>query len=90
MLKYKEDIENKEQSKTKDVNLINTSFKDLSIIKSGDEPGLENISFTKNLDKYVANIGDGDVDINTGDNDNNNKEIFIENENKLNISFNDI
>ena len=90
LLKYKEEIENKEQSKIKDVNLINTSFKDLSIIKSGDEPGLENISFTKNLDKYVANIGDGDVDINTGDNDNNNKEIFIKNENQLNISFNDI
>ena len=59
-MRYKEDIENKEQSKIKDVNLINTSFKDLSIIKSGDEPGLENISFTKNLDKYVANICDGD------------------------------
>ena len=84
LLKYKEDIENKEQSKIKDVNLINTSFKDLSIIKSGDEPGLENISFTKNLDKYVANIVDGDSG------DNKKKEIFIKNENQLNISFNDI
>ena len=84
LLKYKEEIENKEQSKIKDVNLINTSFKDLSIIKSGDEPGLENISFTKNIDKYVANIGDGDIG------ENKNKEIFIKNENQLNISFNDI
>ena len=68
--------------------MVNTSFKDLSIIKSGDEPGLENISFTKNLDKYVANIedGDGDVDINN----NKNKEILIKNENQLTISFNDI
>ena len=88
LLKYKEDIENKEQSKVKDVNLINKSFKDLSIIKSGDEPGLENISFTKNLDKYVANIEDGDVDIDI--NNNKNKEIFIKNENQLNISFNEI
>ena len=84
LLKYKEDIENKEQSKTKDVNLINTSFKDLSIIKSGDEPGLENISFTKNIDKYVANIDGEDIG------ENKNKEIFIKNDNQLNISFNDI
>ena len=90
LLKYKEDIDNKEQSKVKDVNLINTSFKDLSIIKSGDEPGLENISFTKNLDKYVANIGEGDMDINCGENKDKNKEIFIKNENQFNISFNDI
>ena len=90
LLKYKEDIDNKEQSKGKDVNLINTSFKDLSIIKSGDEPGLENISFTKNLDKYVANIGEGDMDINCGKNKDKNKEIFIKNENQFNISFNDI
>ena len=90
LLKSKEDIENKEQSKIKDVNLINTSFKDLSIIKSGDEPGLENISFTKNLDKYVANIGEADVEINAGEDKDKNKEIFIKNDNQLNISFNDI
>ena len=65
LLKYKEDIDNKEKSKGKDFNLINTSFKDLSIIKSWDEPGLENVSFTKNMDKYVANIGDGDMEINS-------------------------
>jgi hypothetical protein len=85
LLKSKEEIENKEQSK-KDNNLINTSFKDLSLIKSGDEP--ENISFTKNLDKYVVNIGGGDNDINN-ENNNNNK-ILIKNENQFNISFNDI
>ena len=85
LLKTKEDIDNKDQYKLKDVNLINTSFKDLSIIKSGDEPGLENMSFTKNLDKYVANI---DGDINNKENKNN--EIFIKNDNQLNISFNDI
>ena len=85
LLKSKEEIENKEQSK-KDTNLINTSFKDLSLIKSGDEP--ENISFTKNLDKYVVNIGGGDNDINN-ENNNNNK-ILIKNENQFNISFNDI
>jgi hypothetical protein len=90
LLKSKEDIDNKEQSKIKDVNLINTSFKDLSIIKSGDEPGLENISFTKNLDKYVSNIGEADVEINTGEDKDKNKEIFIKNDNQLNISFNDI
>lgn len=90
LLKYKEDIDNKEQSKGKDVNLINTSFKDLSIIKSGDEPGLENISFTKNLDKYVANIEEGDEDINSGESKDKNKEIFIKNENQFNISFNEI
>ena len=92
LLKSKEDIDNKEQSKIKDVNLINTSFKDLSIIKSGDEPGLENISFTKNLDKYVSNIGEADAEINTGEDKDKdkNKEIFIKNDNQLNISFNDI
>lgn len=85
ILKSKEDIENKDQSKLKDVNLINTSFKDLSIIKSGDDPVLENMSFTKNLDKYVANI-EGDIN----NDENKNKEIFIKNDNQLNISFNDI
>jgi len=85
LLKSKEDI--KEQSK-KDINLINTSFKDLSLIRSGDEQGLENISFTKNLDKYVSNIDGGDNDINNEENIN--KEIFIKNENQFNISFNDI
>ena len=91
LLKSKEDIENKEQNKSKEINLINTSFKDLSIIK-GDEPGLENISFTKNLEKYVGNIegtdNDNDNDINPDEN--NNKEILIKNENQFNISFNDI
>ena len=90
LLKYKEDIDNKEQSKGKDINLINTSFKDLSIIKGGDEAGMENISFTKNLDKYVANIGEGEVKINCGENKDKNKKIFIKNENQFNISFNDI
>ena len=94
LLKSKEEIENKDQNKSKEVNLINTSFKDLSIIKGGDEPGLENISFTKNLDKYVANIDGGDND-NDNDNDstpdeNKKKEILIKNDNQLNISFNDI
>ena len=62
LLKSKEEIENKDQNKSKEINLINTSFKDLSIIKGGDEPGLENISFTKNLDKYVTNIEGGHND----------------------------
>ena len=90
LLKSKEEIENKDQNKSKEVNLINTSFKDLSIIKGGDEPGLENISFTKNLDKYVANIdgGDNDNDDITPD-ENKMKQIFIKNDNQLNISFND-
>ena len=83
--KSKEDIDNKEQSKGKEVNLINTSFKDLSLIRSGDE---QNVSFTKNLDKYTSNIEGGDNDINTRDKEN--KEIFIKNENQFNISFNDI
>ena len=90
LLKSKEEIDNKDQNKSKEVNLINTSFKDLSIIKGGDEPGLENISFTKNLDKYVANIdgGDNDNDDITPD-ENKMKQIFIKNDNQLNISFND-
>ena len=54
--KSKEDIDNKEQSKGKEVNLINTSFKDLSLIRSGDE---QNVSFTKNIDKYTSNIDEG-------------------------------
>ena len=70
--------------------MINTSFKDLRIIKNRDEPGLENISFTKNLDKYVANIGDEDMEINSAEIKDQNKEIFIKNENQFNISFNDI
>ena len=90
LLKYKEENENREISKNKDVNLINTSFKDLSIIKVRDEPGLENVSFTKNFDKYVSNIEEGDAVINTEDNKDNNKKIFIKNDNQLNISFNDI
>ena len=90
LLKSKEEIENKDQNKSKEVNLINTSFKDLSIIKGGDEPGLENISFTKNLDKYVANIEGGDNDNDSTPDENKKKQIFIKNDNQLNISFNDI
>ena len=90
LLKSKEEIENKDQNKSKEVNLINTSFKDLSIIKGGDEPGLENISFTKNLDKYVANIDGGDNDNDSTPDENKKKQIFIKNDNQLNISFNEI
>ena len=86
LLKSKEETENKEQSK-KDNNLINTSFKDLSLIRSGEEP--ENISFTKNMDKYMSNIAGGDNYINNDEN-NSNKKILIKNENQFNISFNDI
>ena len=82
--KSKEEIDNKEQSKEKEVNLINTSFKDLSLIRNGDE---QNVSFTKNLDKYTSNLEGGDNN-NAGDKEN--KEIFIKNENQFNISFNDI
>ena len=82
--KSKENIDNKEQSKGKEVNLINTSFKDLSLIRNGDE---QNVSFTKNLDKYTSNLEGGDNN-NAGDKEN--KEIFIKNENQFNISFNDI
>ena len=83
--KSKEDIDNKEQSKGKEVNLINTSFKDLSLIRSGDE---QNVSFTKKMDKFASNIEDGENNINNGNKGN--KEIFIKNENQFNISFNDI
>ena len=83
--KSKEDIDNKEQSKGKEVNLINTSFKDLSLIRSGDE---QNVSFTKNIDKYTSNVENGENNINSGNKGN--KEIFIKNENQFNISFNDI
>ena len=83
--KSKEDIDNKEQSKGKEVNLINTSFKDLSLIRSGDE---QNVSFTKNIDKYTSNIDEGYNNINNEKKQN--KEIFIKNENQFNISFNDI
>jgi hypothetical protein len=83
--KSKEDIDNKEQSKGKEVNLINTSFKDLSLIRSGDE---QNVSFTKKMDKFASNIEGGENNINNGNKGN--KEIFIKNENQFNISFNDI
>jgi hypothetical protein len=88
--KSKEDIDIKEHSKGKEVNLINTSFKDLSLIRSGDEQALGNVSFTKNLDKYPPNMegGENDNDINSGDMQN--KEIIIKNENQFDISFNDI
>lgn len=88
--KSKEDIDNKDVSKGKEVNLINTSFKDLSLIRSGDEQALGNVSFTKNLDKFPPNMegGDNDNDINSGDMQN--KEIIIKNENQFDISFNDI
>ena len=88
--KSKEDIDNKDHSKGKEVNLINTSFKDLSLIRSGDEQALGNVSFTKNLDKYPPNMegGENDNDINSGDMQN--KEIIIKNDNQFDISFNDI
>ena len=82
--KSKEDIDAKEQSKTKEINLINTSFKDLSLIRSGDEQ-VGNISFNKdtnNIEGEEKDDGDNEVK--------NNKEIFIKDENTLNISFNDI
>ena len=83
--KSKEDIDNKEQSKTKEINLINTSFKDLSLIRSGDEQ-VGNISFNKD-----TNIIEGEEEKDDINNDvNQNKEIFIKDENKLNISFTDI
>ena len=88
--KSKEDIDIKEHSKGKEVNLINTSFKDLSLIRSGDEQALGNVSFTKNLDKYPPNLegGENDNDINSGHMQN--KEIIIKNDNQFDISFNDI
>ena len=82
--KSKEDIDTKEQSKTKEINLINTSFKDLSLIRSGDEQ-VGNISFNKDTNNIEGEEKD--------DSNNDviqNKEIFIKDENKLNISFNDI
>ena len=83
--KYKEDLDNKEQSKGKEVDLINTSFKDLSLIRSGDEQSLGKISFTKNLDKFSSNNNiDNEI------NEEANKEIIIKNDNQLNISFNEI
>ena len=83
--KSKEDIDNKEQSKTKEINLINTSFKDLSLIRSGDEQG-GNISFNKD-----ANIIEGEEEKDDINNEvEQNKEIFIKDDNKLNISFTDI
>ena len=86
--KSKEDIDNKEQLKGKEINLINTSFKDLSLIRSGDE---QNISFTKNLDKYNTNNEGGDNNINNLNiGEIPKKEIFIKNENQFNISFNEI
>ena len=84
--KYKEDLDNKEQSKGKEVDLINTSFKDLSLIRSGDEQSVGKISFTKNLDKFSSNNNIIDNDINEGSN----KEIIIKNDNQLNISFNEV
>ncbi len=83
--KSKEDIDNKEQSKGKEVNIINTSFKDLSLIRSGDEP---NVSYNKNLDKFTPNEEGGFNQINSAKTQN--KQIFIKNENQFNISFNDI
>ena len=83
--KSKEDMDNKDQSKGKEINLINTSFKDLSLIRSGDE---QNVSFTKNLDKCGTNLEGETNNINTGDKQK--KEIIIKNENQFDISFNDI
>ena len=87
--KSKEDIDNKDLSKGKEVNLVNTSFKDLSLIRSGDEQALANISFTKNLDKYTPNMegGEKENDINPNEIQ---KEIIIKNDNQFDISFNDI
>ena len=82
--KSKEDIDNKEQSKTKEINLINTSFKDLSLIRSGDEQ-VGNISFNKDTNNI-----EGEEKDDSNNEIEQNKEIFIKDENKLNISFNDI
>ena len=83
--KSKDDLDNKEHSKGKEVDLINTSFKDLSLIRSGDEQSLGKISFTKNLDKYSSNNNiDNEI------NEEVNKEIIIKNDNQLNISFNEL
>ena len=87
--KYKEDLDNKEQSKGKEVDLINTSFKDLSLIRSGDELSVGKISFTKNLDKFSSN-NNIDNNIDNDINEDVNKEIIIRNDNQLNISFNEI
>ena len=81
--KSKEDIDNKEQSKTKEINLINTSFKYLSLIRSGDEVG--NISFNKD-----TNFIEGEEKYDSNNEVIHNKEIFLKDENTLNISFNDI
>ena len=87
--KSKEDIDAKEQSKTKEINLINTSFKDLSLIRSGDEQ-VGNISFNKDTN-IIEGEGEEKDDSNNDNNDTNqNKEIFIKDDNKLNISFTDI
>lgn len=83
--KSKEDLDNKDHSKGKEVDLINTSFKDLSLIRSGDEQSLGKISFTKNLDKYSSNNN-----IENEINEEVNKEIIIKNDNQLNISFNEL
>ena len=83
--KSKEDIDNKEQSKTKEINLINTSFKDLSLIRSGDEQ-VGNISFNKDTNNIEGEEEKDDVNNEVKQN----KEIFIKDENKLNISFTDI
>ena len=62
---------------------LNTSFKDLSLIRSGDEVG--NISFNKDTNNIEGEEKDD------GENEEkHNKEIFIKDENTLNISFNDI
>ena len=82
--KSKEDIDNKEQSKKKEINLINTSFKDLSLIRSGDEQ-VGNISFNKDTNNI-----EGEEKDDSNNEIEQNKEIFIKDENKLNISFNDI
>ena len=82
--KSKEDIDAKEQSKTKEINLINTSFKDLSLIRSGDEQ-VGNISFNKDTNNI-----EGEEKDDSNNDTNQNNEIFIKDENKLNISFNDI
>ena len=56
----------------------------MSLIRSGDEQG-GNISFNKD-----TNFIEGEEKDEGDNNGKNNKEIFIKDDNTLNISFNDI
>lgn len=83
--KSKEDLENKDQLKIKEPNLVNTSLKDWSLIRSGDDQSIIKLSFNKNLDKDTNNIEGAENE----QLENQNKEIFIKNdEDQFNISFN--